>query len=106
MQTENLKMDENFLDNITSRLLDKLPNEVLDTLEQHMLSRTITFGTACSGTDSPVFVSRAISLAIAKAANGTPDMYKMVHEFSCERNKSKCNWIVNYLSSFATSIFC
>ena len=94
MHTENLKMDENFLDNAALRLLDKLPDEVFEKLEQHMRSG-ITFGTACSGTDSPGFVCRSISSAIARATNGTPDKYKIVHEFSCENNKSKCNWIVN-----------
>ena len=47
-------------------------------------STTLTLGTACSGTDSPVFVLRAITGAIGA---------RVKHQFSCEYDKGKQHWI-------------
>ena len=80
----DVNMNEDFLTSVANNMLAKMPSNYVGTLRQHHANHVMTLGTACSGTDSPVFVLRAIAKTIGAHVK---------HNFSCEREKAKQSWI-------------
>ena len=60
------------------------------TLSTYPYSYVVTLGTACSGTDAPVFMLRGLTQTLIKQHNGVREMK---HVFSSEHDKDKRDWI-------------
>ena len=86
----DIKMGENFLKAVSTHMLAKLPADYVKALIEHLCAHELTLGTACSGTDAPVFMLRGLTQTLIKQHNGVREMK---HVFSCEHDKDKRDWI-------------
>jgi hypothetical protein len=94
----DLKMGDKFLKSSLSILLDKIPPEVVDALMEHMATTEVTMGTACSGTDAPVFTMAALSYVLQQR---NKSIRPIKHEFSCEFSPSKRDFIMKVCPELA-----
>lgn len=94
------KMGPNFLRDVWFKYFDKVGKAFADfgvdprlnnlkLLEQFLSREEFTLGTACSGTDGVVFVSRAFVQALRDLGIHA----KFKHMFSCEYDVQKQGWI-------------
>jgi hypothetical protein len=82
-------MGASFLQDVLRILVFKAGLDATRDLTRSMPETQLSFGTACSGTDSPVFVIAALRDLFGKS--GVP--IHMHHAFSCECDERKQKWI-------------
>ena len=82
-------MGPHFLKDVLTIFLRKSGADAVNALERFLCEVGFTLGTACSGTDSPVFVVAALKEIFSKGGQ----QVNIRHVFSCELDSEKQKWI-------------